>query len=55
MTGEIFKSLLIYDYRGKQIALALDVRYTLKAKNGYILALRPGERQERLPNLIAAA
>ncbi|MFD1671402.1 hypothetical protein ACFQ5M_04765 [Agrilactobacillus yilanensis] len=46
-------NLPIYDNRGKPLELAYHVTYTLRLKNGYILALKPGEHIVRMPNLLA--
>lgn len=53
MTGVSTEMLPIYDFRGQLLTLQLAIRYTLKIKNGYILALQAGQHQERLPNLVA--
>lgn len=42
----------IYDFQGRPIKLESGVKYDLKLKNGYILALREGQRLERIPNLV---
>ncbi|GAF38747.1 hypothetical protein FC83_GL002013 [Agrilactobacillus composti DSM 18527 = JCM 14202] len=48
-----YTELPIIDYRGKPIKLAYHVTYTMRLKNGYILALKPGEHLMRIPNLLA--
>lgn len=54
MTQNDYHNLPIYDYRGKPLELAYHVTYTLKLKQGYILALRPGQHLVKIPNLLAA-
>lgn len=46
-------NLPIYDYRGKPLKLAYHVTYKMRLKNGYILALKPGEHLLQIPNLLA--
>ncbi|MFC6171035.1 hypothetical protein [Loigolactobacillus jiayinensis] len=47
-------ALSIYNNLGQRLQLRPNIRYTLIVKNGYILALRAGEKQLRLPNLVVA-
>ncbi|KRN29051.1 hypothetical protein IV38_GL001267 [Lactobacillus selangorensis] len=42
----------MYDYLGHPIQLQMGVKYKLRIKNGYILALRDGEVPMRVPNLL---
>ncbi|MCD2255574.1 hypothetical protein ACNAN0_00530 [Agrilactobacillus fermenti] len=47
-----YKNLPIYDYRGKPLKLTYEITYKMTLKDGYILALRPGQHITNVPNLL---
>ncbi|WP_390405980.1 hypothetical protein [Lacticaseibacillus jixiensis] len=47
------RTLPVVDAFGRPTKLQPKITYKMRVKNGYILALRPHQRQHRLPNLVA--